>query len=197
MSDLWCSLISAIAPNPEAMPAVLQSTIHLLESELVKARAALQEVRPYAALPRIGDEVAVGAMAAYRQNLIGRAPDFYGARRLTLEELGLQPAMHQNTSDIVPEMMAQPASIPPRASLEETLTNSLILDHMAPYLSCPVLNGSVDDLATPSRPDYQNSLHIQTSRSDSLQRRAVARFARRRLFNGRRGILGSLTPYFC
>ncbi|KAJ6104217.1 hypothetical protein N7523_010537 [Penicillium sp. IBT 18751x] len=139
MSDLWCSLISAIAPSPEAMPAVLQSTIHLLESELVKARAALQEIQPYAALPRIGDEIAVGAMAAYRQNLIGRAPDFYGARRLTLEELGLQPILHQNTADIVPETMAQPASIPPRASLEEMLTNSLILDHMAPYLSVPSL----------------------------------------------------------
>ncbi|KAJ5128456.1 hypothetical protein N7448_002175 [Penicillium atrosanguineum] len=139
MSDLWCSLISAIAPNTEAMPAVLQSTIHLLESELVKARAALQEIQPDATLPRIGDEIAVGAMAAYRQNLIGRAPDFYGARRLTLKELGLQPVVHEITSEVMPEMMAQSEAIHLRAPLEEMLTNSLILDHMAPYLSVPSL----------------------------------------------------------
>lgn len=142
MSDhLWCSLISAIAPNPEAMPAVLQSTIHLLESELVKARAALQEIQPHALLPRIGDEVAVGAMAAYRQNLIGRAPEFYGSRRLTLKELGLEPGVRELLSDeIVSELVPQSEPVPfRRAPLEEMLTNSLILDHMAPYLSVPSL----------------------------------------------------------
>lgn len=128
-----------MAPTSEAMPAVLQSTIHLLESELVKARAALQEIQPYATLPCIGDDVAAGAMAAYRQNLIGRAPDFYGARRLTLKELGLQPVVLEITSEIMPEIMAQPEPIPLRASLEEMLTNSLILDHIAPYLSVPSL----------------------------------------------------------
>jgi len=142
MSDhLWCSLISAIAPNPEAMPAVLQSTIYLLESELVKARAALQEIQPHASLPRIGDEVAIGAMAAYRQNLIRRAPDFYGSRRLTLKELGLEPVVRELPSDeIISELVPQPEPAPSRrASLEEMLTNSLILDHVAPYLSVPSL----------------------------------------------------------
>lgn len=140
--DLWVSLISTVAPNTEAMPAVLHSTIHLLESELVKARAALQDIQPHEPLLRIGDEVAVGAMAAYRQGLLGRAPDFYGSRRLTPQELGLEPvvrelAPEEMTSD--PVLHRKPAPTPRRAPLEEMLTNSLILDHMAPYLSVPSL----------------------------------------------------------
>lgn len=150
MSDhLWVSLISAIDPGPDAMPAVLQSTIHLLESELVKARAALEEIQPHAPLFRLGDEVAVGAMAAYRQNLISRASDFYGARRLTPKELGLEPMVCELTPlEIVPTPIAQPKPTPPRrAPLEEMLTNSLILDHMAPYISVP----SMMALASSSR----------------------------------------------
>lgn len=121
------------------MPAVLQSTIHLLESELVKARAALEEIQPHAPLFRIGDEVSVGAMEAYRQNLIGRAPDFYGARRLTTKELGFEPMVRELTPlEIIPTPTPTPAPIAqPPAPLEEMLTNSLILDHMAPYLSVP------------------------------------------------------------
>ncbi|KAJ5683166.1 hypothetical protein N7462_006331 [Penicillium macrosclerotiorum] len=140
--DLWLSLVSAISPSVDAMPAVLQSTIHLLESELVKARAALQEIQPHTPLLRIGDEVAVGAMAAYRQNLIGRAPDFYGSRRLTAKELGLEPIRQECYQQPVPEPIPEPAPIAAparRTPLEEMLTNSLILDHMAPYLSIPSL----------------------------------------------------------
>lgn len=140
--DFWSSLVSTNAPTTETMPAVLQSTIHLLESELVKVRAALQEVQPHAPLLRLGDEVAVGAMTAYRQNLIGRAPDFYGSRRLTRKELGLEPVVYE----LPPEetvanyaLQPRPASPPRRAPLEEMLTNSLILDQMAPYLSVPSL----------------------------------------------------------
>ncbi|KAJ5090432.1 hypothetical protein N7532_009116 [Penicillium argentinense] len=150
MSDaLWVSLISAIDPGTDTMPALLQSTIHLLESELVKARAALEEIQPHAPLLRLGDEVAVGAMEAYRQNLIGRAPDFYGARRLTPKELGLEPMVRDLTPmEIVPTPIAQPQpAAPRRAPLEEMLTNSLILDHMAPYLSTP----SMMALASSSR----------------------------------------------
>ncbi|CAI7583737.1 unnamed protein product [Penicillium pancosmium] len=153
-NDLWISLISTIDPAPDAMPAVLQSTIHLLESELVKARAALEEIQPHAPLFRIGDEVSVGAMEAYRQNLIGRAPDFYGARRLTPKELGFEPMVRELTPlEIIPTpapiaQPAQPAPAPPRqAPLEDMLTNSLILDHMAPYLSVP----SMMALASSSR----------------------------------------------
>ncbi|KAJ5175481.1 uncharacterized protein N7482_001358 [Penicillium canariense] len=144
--DLWISLVSAIdpTPNPDAMPAVLQSTIHLLESELVKARAALQEIHPHAPLLRIRDEVAVGAMAVYRQNLIGRAPDFYGSRRLTRKELGLEPIVRELPAQEViitePAPIVQTKPAPTRrAPLEQMLTNSLILDHMAPYLATPSL----------------------------------------------------------
>ncbi|KAJ5295160.1 hypothetical protein N7508_009981 [Penicillium antarcticum] len=115
------------------MPAVLQSTINLLESELVKARAALQEIQPNASpFGFLGEEIAVGAMAAYRQNLIGRAPDFYGSRRLTLKELGLEPVVHELPVDRVP-VKSIPA--PRSTSLEDLLGNNLILDQMAPYLS--------------------------------------------------------------
>lgn len=143
MSDLWLSLVSAIDPSTETMPAALQSTIHLLESELVKARAALQEIQPHTPLMRIGDDVSVSAMAAYRQNLIGRAPDFYGSRRLTPKELGLEPMIYkvyeEPKSTSIPEATIIPAPAPRRAPLEDALTNSLVLDHMAPYLSVPSL----------------------------------------------------------
>ncbi|KAF7171407.1 hypothetical protein CNMCM5623_003776 [Aspergillus felis] len=126
------------------MPAVLQSTINLLENELAKARAALKEIQPNAA-PRFtaGDELAIGAIAAYRQNLIGRAPDFYyGTRRLTPKELGLVPVVREVQvafeEEEVPreENQCSVTVIPSKpASLTDVLSNSLILDHMAPYLS--------------------------------------------------------------
>lgn len=138
MSDLWSSLALAIDPKQtQAMPAVLQSTIHLLESELVKARAALQEIQPNASpFGFLGDELAVGVMAAYRQDLIGRAPDFYGSRRLTRKELGLEPVVRD-----LPTERSVPKTVPaPRpTSLEDVLSNSLILDQMAPYLAAPSL----------------------------------------------------------
>lgn len=140
-TDLWLSLISAIDPSPDAMPALLQSTIHLLESELIKARAALQEIQPHPPLFGLTDEIAVGAMEAYRQNLIGRAPDFYGSRRLTPKELGFEPMVRElSPLEITPTPIAsaQTYQTPPRrAPLEDMLSNSLILDQMAPYLSVP------------------------------------------------------------
>ncbi|KAJ6018075.1 hypothetical protein N7451_001454 [Penicillium sp. IBT 35674x] len=140
MSDLWSALVSAIDSDFDAMPAVLQSTINLLETELIKARAALQEIQP-APILRIGDEVAVGAMIAYRQNLISRAPDFYGSRRLTAKELGLEPIIREIPQKITPNVisMPEPTPSPRRAPIEEALTNSLILDHVAPYLAAPSL----------------------------------------------------------
>lgn len=143
--ELWYSLVTAIDPvNIKAMPAVLQSTINLLENELAKARAALKEIQPNAA-PRFaaGDELAIGAVAAYRQNLIGRAPDFYyGTRRLTPKELGLVPVIREVEVAFEEEEVPQEENqcsvtvIPSKpASLTDVLSNSLILDHMAPYLS--------------------------------------------------------------
>ncbi|EAW13324.1 uncharacterized protein ACLA_053700 [Aspergillus clavatus NRRL 1] len=143
--DLWSSLVTAIDPaNIKAMPAVLQSTINLLETELAKARAALKEIQPNVApIFMVRDDLAVGAVAAYRQNLIGRAPDFYyGTRRLTHKELGLVPVVHEVQVDSEEDALTEDESpcivtvIPPkRASLADVLSNSLILDHMAPHLS--------------------------------------------------------------
>ncbi|KKK17801.1 hypothetical protein ARAM_002077 [Aspergillus rambellii] len=146
--ELWSTLVSAIDPgNTKSMSAVLQSTITLLESELAKARAALNEIQPHAGpmMMMRGEELAVGALAAYRQNLIGRAPDFYyGTSRLTPKELGLVPIVHEikeiDDADVIIENHPPQyvlTVIPPKKALrlEDVLSNSLILDHMAPYLS--------------------------------------------------------------
>ncbi|KAH8430345.1 uncharacterized protein LDX57_008009 [Aspergillus melleus] len=125
------------------MPVVLQSTINLLETELAKARAALQDIQPDAAPALVhGDEIAVGAVAAYRQNLIGRVPEFfYGSRRLSPKEVGLVPVVREVLPDeddtAAQELCGQgPGTIyRSQASLVKILSNSLILDHMAPYLS--------------------------------------------------------------
>jgi hypothetical protein len=139
MTDLWSSIAFAIDPKrTEVMPAVLQSTINLLESELVKARAALRDIQPNASpFGFLGEDIAVGAMAAYRQDLIGRAPDFYGSRRLTLKELGLAPVVSDLPTERVAPKVPQSIALapPPPTSLEDVLSNSLVLDQMAPYLT--------------------------------------------------------------
>ena len=142
-AELWSTLVSAIDPaHNKAMPAVLQSTIDLLESELIKAKAALQDIQPNVAATAFQrDELAAGAMTAYRQHLVGRAPDFYGSRRLSPKEIGLVPVVHEVASDSddsddgeqpQPTVALMPSK---RASLIDVLSNSLVLDHMAPYLS--------------------------------------------------------------
>ncbi|KMU79315.1 hypothetical protein CISG_07746 [Coccidioides immitis RMSCC 3703] len=54
------------------MPVVLQSTIDLLEAELVKARAALQQVQAEPTVP-VAENVTAGAMEAYKVHLVGCA----------------------------------------------------------------------------------------------------------------------------
>ncbi|PYI24246.1 hypothetical protein BO99DRAFT_374163 [Aspergillus violaceofuscus CBS 115571] len=150
--ELWSTLVTAIDPEHiKAMPAVLLSTIELLETELANARAALQEIQPNAA-PVFSrrDELALGAMTAYRQNLIGRAPDFfYGTCRLTSKELGLVPVVEEVLPDdedsdgAVKEDTAKSQTITTvlrkPATLTDVLSNNVILDHIAPYLSTPAL----------------------------------------------------------
>ncbi|KAL4803907.1 hypothetical protein BDV18DRAFT_143435 [Aspergillus unguis] len=140
--ELWSVLVTTIDPdNTKNMSAVLQSTISLLETELVKARAALQEIQPNASsMIMRGEEMAAGAMAAYRQNLIGRAPDFfYGTRRLTPKELGLVPAVREIEvveEDVKVHSECKMTDVPAKStSLEDLLGNGLILDHLVPYLS--------------------------------------------------------------
>ncbi|PYH89285.1 hypothetical protein BO71DRAFT_337015 [Aspergillus ellipticus CBS 707.79] len=145
--ELWSSLVTAIDPGcAKIMPAILESTIDLLETELARAKAALQEIQPnptYMFTRR--DELALGAVAAYRQNPIDHTPDFfYGARRLTPKELGLVPAVCEVRADdddhAVERIKKQPQSVSPRcASLIDVLSNTLILDQMAPHLSTPSL----------------------------------------------------------
>ncbi|KAL4787522.1 hypothetical protein BJX76DRAFT_298877 [Aspergillus varians] len=137
--ELWSVLVTTIDPdNTKNMSAVLQSTINLLETELVKARAALQEIQPNASsMIAHAEELAVGAVDAYRQNLIGRAPDFfYGTRRLTPKELGLVPVVREVELTDEEESVKELYDAPPRAtSVEDILGNTLILDHLVPYLS--------------------------------------------------------------
>ncbi|THC97252.1 hypothetical protein EYZ11_003254 [Aspergillus tanneri] len=142
--ELWSTLVTAVDPgNLNAMPAVLESTISLLETELAKARAALRELQPNApAISMQGDEFAVGAVAAYREHLIGRAPEFfYGARRLSPKEVGLVPVVRelQSGDDETEELFEQSQGTPRRTSLVDVLSNSLVLDRMAPYLSAASL----------------------------------------------------------
>ena len=166
-TELWSTLVTAIDPgNIKAMPAVLQSTIELLETELVKARAALQEIQPNAAATAIQrDELATGVMAAYRQQLIGRAPDFYGSRRLSPKEIGLEPVVQEVASDsddnddCVEQQQQCTITVMPlprKASLVHALSNNLILDHMAPYLSV----SSLFALASTSR--FLRSMILET-----------------------------------
>jgi hypothetical protein len=147
--ELWSTLVTAIDPSHiRAMPAVLQSTIDLLETELAKARAALKEIQPNTEPMLIsGDELAVGAISAYRQNLISRASDFYyGSRRLSPKEVGLVPVVQELQSEEGEdeELQKHPQIItivtpPKQASLVDLLSNNLVLDRMAPYLSAPSL----------------------------------------------------------
>ncbi|KAE8374312.1 hypothetical protein BDV26DRAFT_270261 [Aspergillus bertholletiae] len=142
--ELWSTLVTAIDPGDiRAMPAVLQSTIDLLETELAKARAALKEIQPDTAPILIsGDELAVGAIAAYRQNLITRASNFYyGSRRLSPKEVGLVPVIQEIRIDEEEDEESRQkcegiiVTPPKQVSLVDILSNNLILDHMAPYLS--------------------------------------------------------------
>ncbi|KAL6231779.1 hypothetical protein BDW75DRAFT_219343 [Aspergillus navahoensis] len=158
---LWSVLVTSIDPdNTKNMSAVLQSTINLLETELVKARAALQEIQPDVGLTiNRGEELAVGAMAAYRQNLIVHAPDFfYGTHRLTPKELGLVPAVREielSDEESVKDRL-EPVVELKSTSFEDVLGNSLILDHLVPYLTL----GSLLALSATSR--FVRSLILET-----------------------------------
>lgn len=116
---LLATLMTVVDPlNAKAMPAVLQSTIDFLESELENARAALKELQqphptssPFASLPSVQDDVAANAIAVYKDHLIGQASSVF--------------------SPAPPQL--------PEATLFDILSNSLILDRLAPYLPVSAL----------------------------------------------------------
>ncbi|OJJ46346.1 hypothetical protein ASPZODRAFT_159302 [Penicilliopsis zonata CBS 506.65] len=148
------------------MSTVLQpTTIDLLETELVRARDALHEIRPIASpIVLMGEEITVGAMAAYRQSLMQQSPEFYGARQLTPKDLGLvtvvrevQPDFPGNEQLLGLESVCTVTAVPSRrATLVDVLSNNLILDRMAPYLSV----ASLLKLASTSR--YLRSVILET-----------------------------------
>jgi hypothetical protein len=128
------------------MSAVVQSAVDLLETELARARTTLQEIQsPATPVIVLGEDVTTAAMAAYRNNLIGFDHDFFsGHRRLTSKELGLI-AVHEVLTPSPQEEIT--VSFAPPTSLMDLLSNSLILDHLAPLL--PI--SSLMSLAATSR----------------------------------------------
>lgn len=134
------------------MPVVVQSTVDLLETELAKARTTLEEIQPNAAtVMALGEDVTAGAMAAYKKNLIRYNHDFfYSHRRLTPKDLGLVTVHQVNDTQDDGPISPQEEKIelsPKPPSLVDVLSNSLILDHMAPLL--PI--SSLMSLAATSR----------------------------------------------
>lgn len=120
--ELWATLLTAINPNASAMPVVLQSTIDLLETELAKARAALQQIQSEPPVA-VAENVTAGAMEAYRVHLVGCA------------------SRKQSTHSFLPlidESFVRYSTMktPPKSlSLVDILSNSLVLDHLAPCMS--------------------------------------------------------------
>lgn len=153
--QLWTALLSAIDPiNAKTMPAVLQSTIDLLESELANARAALKELQlqpqpqpnPHVSSAVVhgefehdgdgdgDDAAAAGIVAAYKSNLISRAT----TRHATAISPGTTaPVLHRPLPLTAPPSARRRTTamgIRKRNPLLRLLSNSLVLDNLAPYL---------------------------------------------------------------
>ncbi|WEW59418.1 hypothetical protein PRK78_004890 [Emydomyces testavorans] len=107
------------------MPVVLQSTIDLLETELAKARAALQQIQsePQAT---VTEDVTAGAMEAYRIHLVGSA----SRKQSTHSFLPLI-----DDSFVRYSATNSRNSTRKRTSLLDILSNSLVIDHLAPYMT--------------------------------------------------------------
>lgn len=129
-AELWASLRSAIDPlDAKAMPVVLQSTIVLLETELNKARAALQEFQEQSKPPptTVKQHIAAGAMATYKTQLLQRAAS------TSHSYLPLLPLENPEPSGMA-QVSAEPDNADLPISLLDVLSNTLVLDHLAPYL---------------------------------------------------------------
>ena len=148
--ELWSTLITAIDPvNVKAMPAVLQSTIDLLEAELATARAALKEIQPDSStMMMIGEDVISSAMEAYRENLIGRALSGkiqgVSSSNYSASDDMLATVLNQLPGNfIIQEIGSDPDPVPLDfdypTSLLDIMANSLVMDHMAPYLPISAL----------------------------------------------------------
>lgn len=133
-SSLWDSLLTTADPfHTKAMPAALQSTIDFLEIELARARAALYEFQSHPiASPafELADVSASGELLAYGGVQPFGAITNAGGGNGMLRPLQLTAA--PNTRYMAkPELKAN--------ALLRLLSNSLVLDHLAPYLPVSAL----------------------------------------------------------
>ncbi|KAI1957194.1 hypothetical protein LOZ58_005814 [Ophidiomyces ophidiicola] len=125
--ELWATLLTAINPiNASAMPVALQSTIDLLETELAKARAALQQIQ---AAPQaiVAEDVTAGAMEAYKVHLVGSASSRTQSSHTFLPLIDESFVRYSTT--------AGPKASRQRTTLSDLLLNSLVIEHLAPYMS--------------------------------------------------------------
>ena len=133
-SSLWSSLLTAADPfYAKAMPAALQSTIDFLETELAKARAALDELQSQpTASPAFAlvDVTASGTFAAYEIQASCHIPNGDINHNKVLRPLQLTPA--PNT-----RYMARPKRN--ANALLRLLSNTVVLDHITPYVPVPAL----------------------------------------------------------
>jgi hypothetical protein len=138
-AELWTSLLSAIDPlNVKAMPVALQSTIELLESELAKARAALvdfhgQTSASLGVKTAAEEEEEEEAKAASQLQLVTRVPEprasishIHRPLQLTAPPSPKYVPLEADWRKMMPVRKPSP--------LLRVLSNSLVLDHLAPYL---------------------------------------------------------------
>lgn len=127
--QLWTTLLTAIDPlNSNAMSAVLQSTISLLEAELAQARAALEQLPspPSISIPAsvvaAQDRITAAAMVAYKEHLSGHASEI----PYTFGDWTCTSSFHTKL------LRSQPAIL-------RIMTNSVVLDRLAAYLPVSAL----------------------------------------------------------
>lgn len=133
-SSLWSSLLTATDPfHAKAVPAALQSTIDFLETELAKARAALDELQSQPASPpdlALLDVTASRAFVAYEIQSSGHIPRADVNHNKILRPLQLTPAPNTRYMER-PKRNAN--------ALLRLLSNTVVLDHMTPYVPVPAL----------------------------------------------------------
>ncbi|KAK2737107.1 hypothetical protein FQN57_000446 [Myotisia sp. PD_48] len=133
-SEIWVTLLTATDPlSMRAMPSMLQSTIELLESELARARAALQEIQsqPELSCSVLKEDMTAEAMAAYKSHLLERVAATSNIN-LPMISMSQQHQHHQHHHH--QQEGARSFRHPRRTALIDILSNSLVLDNLAPYV---------------------------------------------------------------
>lgn len=115
--------------------AVHTATLDLLETELARARTALQEVQPNPLQILARDDITAGALAAHKKNLISYDHDFFsGGSRLTAKELGL---VNVQVQEVLPSPVDEQCPPVPKSptTVVDLLANNVVLHHLVPLLS--------------------------------------------------------------